>query len=114
MKKEDLIQAKINEGWEDKVEDFGLGSRRWYLKKGQFDVTYNRYGNYKSPSVHELNNTFKAISDYENNDVEAIKIVNKYVDVTDLSEIHSESYYVSKLQLTAQDLIIDKKSVAEL
>ena len=114
MKKEDLIQTKINEGWENGSEDFGYGSRRWYLKKGQFDVTYNRYGNYKSPSMHELNTTFKAIDDYTNKDEKAIEVVSKYVNANDLSEIHSKSDYINTLYLIAQDLMIDKKNIVEL
>lgn len=91
----------------------GCGSRRWYLKKGQFDVTYNRYGNYNSPSPSKLNTTFKAIRDFENKDKDAMKIVDEYVKSEDLC-FKSQSDYVTCLRLIAQALIIEKKNTAEL
>jgi hypothetical protein len=113
MTKKEFIKQKVSEGWEDCCEDFGCGSRRWYLKKGQFDVTYNRYGNYNSPSPSKLNTTFKAIRDFENKDKDAMKIVDEYVKSEDLC-FKSQSDYVTCLRLIAQALIIEKKNTAEL
>ena len=93
--------------------EYGCGSRRWYLKKGKYEVTYNLYGNYKSQSPLELNTTFKAIMDYENKDENAMKIVNEYVNSEDLC-FKSQSQYATDLRLIAQALIIEKKDVVEL
>jgi hypothetical protein len=115
MTKKELINSKIKAGWHDCCDmNYGYGSRRWYLKKGRYEVTYNRYGEcYNSPSVHDLNTIFKAIEDFEDKDEGAMKIVNEFVKSKDLSFL-SETLYGMVLRLIAYDLMITDRRVVEL